>query len=566
MAKQTQFIPNPKLIDFKNFLYLVWLHLGLPEPTSVQYDIADYLQYKGYNRKIIEAYRGVGKSFITAAYVCWKLYMNKNEKILVVSQSKDKAIQFTTQTRRLIEEMSILKHLIPDKSQRDSVLAFDVFGCSNHQSASVSARGITGQITGSRATLIIADDVETQGNSGTQAQREKLRELVKEFESILSPGGEIVFLGTPQTIESLYNKLKRSGYNIRIWTGRYPKTIKDMESYGEELAPMIRDSLLEDNTLFWKLTDPKRMSDEEMEGKRLSVGNSTYQLQFMLDTTLSDIEKYPLKQEDFIVMDVDKDKAPIKVVWSNDRGCRLEELENFGFTGDRWHKPIFISEEWTDYNGSVMTIDPSGRGKDETSYCVIKQLNGMMYITAIGGIKGGYEKESLFQIADIARQNTVNVILVESNFGDGIFLELLKPILRQIYPCTLEEVRHNTQKERRIIDTLEPALNQHRLVIDKRIIKQRNFNEDTGEEVGLDYNLIYQLTHITKERGSLVHDDRLEALSMAVNYWVEHLGQSQEDGIERYKEEMFLKELEKFTNAYDLQWKSNKNNNLWVNV
>ena len=33
------------LKDFRNFLYLVWKHLNLPEPTAVQYDIADYIQH-----------------------------------------------------------------------------------------------------------------------------------------------------------------------------------------------------------------------------------------------------------------------------------------------------------------------------------------------------------------------------------------------------------------------------------------------------------------------------------------------------------------------------------------
>ncbi len=48
--------------DFRNFLYVIWKHLGLPPPTKVQYDIADFLQNQTIRRKIIEAFRGVGKS------------------------------------------------------------------------------------------------------------------------------------------------------------------------------------------------------------------------------------------------------------------------------------------------------------------------------------------------------------------------------------------------------------------------------------------------------------------------------------------------------------------------
>ena len=63
--QQPNAVPEP-LRDFRNFTYLVWQHLGLPEPTPIQYDIANYLQ-NSPKRCIIEAFRGVGKSYITAA-------------------------------------------------------------------------------------------------------------------------------------------------------------------------------------------------------------------------------------------------------------------------------------------------------------------------------------------------------------------------------------------------------------------------------------------------------------------------------------------------------------------
>jgi hypothetical protein len=58
--------PLPKkLQDFRVFLTMVWRHLNLPDPTPVQLDIAHWLQH-GPRRKIIEAFRGVGKSWITS--------------------------------------------------------------------------------------------------------------------------------------------------------------------------------------------------------------------------------------------------------------------------------------------------------------------------------------------------------------------------------------------------------------------------------------------------------------------------------------------------------------------
>lgn len=66
---------DPRLTsNFKNFLFMVWHHLALPPPTPVQYDIAEYLQH-GPKRKMVQAFRGVGKSWITSALVCWLLAM-----------------------------------------------------------------------------------------------------------------------------------------------------------------------------------------------------------------------------------------------------------------------------------------------------------------------------------------------------------------------------------------------------------------------------------------------------------------------------------------------------------
>lgn len=151
------------------------------------------------------------------------------------------------------------------------------------------------------------------------------------------------------------------------------------------------------------------------------------------------------------------------------------------------------------------------------------------------------------KLTSIAKTNKVNLILVESNFGDGMFTELLKPYLMREYPCTTEEVRHNIQKERRIIDTLEPVLCQHRLVIDVGVIK--NDYESTkayASEKALQFSLIWQLSRISRAKGSLHHDDRLDALSMAVGFWVDKMAQDADRKMAIHKDRMMDEELERF--------------------
>ena len=532
------------LSDFRKFLFVCWQHLNLPDPTPVQYDIAKHIQ-NGEKRIIVEAFRGVGKSWITSAYVVWLLYMNPQLNILVVSASKTRADDFTTFTLRLINEMPILQHLIPHSDQRQSKISFDVGPANASHAPSVKSVGVTGQLAGSRADVLIADDIEVPNNSATQGMRDKLSEAVKEFDAILKPNGRIIYLGTPQNQESLYNKLPDRGYKVRIWPARYPNE-DQLVSLGDKLAPKIRRELENDPELVGKSTDPDRFNDYDLAEREASYGRSGFALQFMLDTRLSDAERYPLKVSDLVVMDIPTQEAPEKVVWASGEQYVVQELPNVAFNGDHYHKPMYISDQFVEYSGSVMSIDPSGRGKDETGYAVVKMLNGYLYVRRCGGVAGGYSEEALQKLSLIAKEEQVNEIIVESNFGDGMFNQLITPVLSKIHPVTLSEVRHNTQKEKRIIDVLEPVMNQHKLVIDKKLIKQDyESTQHLPPEQSLRYQLMYQLTRVTAERGALSNDDRLDSLAMAVQYWVDAMAQDADRQINSRREEMLMDEINK---------------------
>lgn len=544
-------VDKDPLSDFRKFLFVVWKHLNLPDPTPVQYDIARHIQH-GDKRIIVEAFRGVGKSWITSAYVVWLLYMNPQLNILVVSASKTRADDFTTFTLRLIREMDILSHLIPREDQRQSKISFDVAPAAASHAPSVKSVGITGQLAGSRADVLIADDIEVPNNSMTQGMRDRLSEAVKEFDAILKPDGRIIYLGTPQNQESLYNKLPERGYNVRIWPARYPNE-DQMISMGNKLAPLIQKKGEDDPDIVGQPTDPDRFTDFDLLEREASYGRSGFALQFMLDTRLSDAERYPLKVSDLILMDIPSQEAPEKVVWASGEQYVLQEIPNVAFTGDNFHKPMFMSEGFAEYTGSVMSIDPSGRGKDETGYAVVKMLNGFLYVRRCGGVAGGYSEEALKKLSLIAQEEQVNEIIIESNFGDGMFNQLLTPIISKIHPVTLSEVRHNTQKERRIIDVLEPVMNQHKLIIDKKVIKQDYEScQHLPPEMALRYQLVYQMTRLTAERGALSNDDRLDALAMAVQYWVDAMAQDAERQINTRREERLMAEVNRMKDMSSL--------------
>lgn len=512
--------------DFRLFLGIVWRHLNLPKPDPIQMEIADYLQ-NGPTRKIIMAYRGTGKTWVTAAFVVWKLYCEPDTKILVISATDNFAGNIVRFMKSIIEGIPQLRHMVPEgDAYRWSSLQFDVAGTRLEPAPSVRAASITGQITGSRADLIIADDVEIPRNSATQVMREKLQEITKELDSIITPKktSTIAYLGTPHTEDTLYMRLQDRGYKARVWPARFPT---DPDKYAGTLSPSIFEAIASDPELKGKPTEPRRFGEMFLSEKELSIGRSTFALQFLLDPRLSDLEKYPLKVSDLIIMGLDQENTPEKIAWSSGRDNIYPDLPNLAMTGDYFHKPMGVSKELVPYTGSVMVIDPSGRGKDETGYCVAKVRNSQIFIMASGGLSGGYSEATLRYLALVAKSHKVNRIIIEANFGDGMFEALLKPMLRKIYPVTTEEVKASTKqfKEARIIDILEPVMNQHRLVIDPSVIrKDYETIQSYPPEQQRSYSLVYQMTRITRERGALLHDDRLDALAWAVWYWTQAMG------------------------------------------
>lgn len=533
-------LPEPFDRDFRYFLIVVWRHLQLPDPTPIQLDIAHYMQ-EGPKRRIIEAFRGVGKSWMAAAYVLWLLRNDPQKKIMVVSASKTRADDFAMFCIRLIREMPLLQCLEPDRDeQRAASNRFDVRPAIPDQSPSVKSVGIFGQLTGSRADLILPDDVETPNTSWTVGMREKLLAAVGEFQAILKPGGDIMFLGTPQTEESLYNKLQLRGFQARIWPARYPQK---PEKYGDALAPVITEAGPE---LIGKPTDPRRFSEMDLLERETSYGRSAFALQFQLDTSLSDLERFPLRLSDLMVLEV-SDHAPEKLVWSAGAEFRITDLPAVGFSGDFYHRPAYIHGDWLPFQGCVMHIDPSGRGSDETAYAIVAHLNGTLYVLEVGAFRDGYTEEVLEGLAKAAKRRKVNLILLEDQFGQGMLENLLKPYLQVQHPCTIEPVRSNVQKERRIINALEPVMNQHRLVVNRSVVEDdAKGREDDAIEKRLSYQLFHQLTHITVEKGCLQHDDRLDALAGAVEYWNESLAIDEDRAIKERKAELLDLELEAF--------------------
>ena len=533
--------------DFKVFLTLVWHELGLPKPTRAQLAIADYLQH-GPKRLQISAFRGVGKSWITAAFVLWQLFNDPDKKIMVISASKERADSFSLFCQKLIIDIQWLSFLQPkDKDQRWSRISFDVGPAKPHQAPSVKSVGIQGQMTGSRADLMVFDDVEVPLNSATDAQREKLLQLVTESESILTPkeSSRIMFLGTPQSTFTIYRKLAERSYRPFVWPARYPR---DLSKYEGLLAPQLVQDLEDGEDLEWKPTDA-RFNEHDLMERESAMGRSNFMLQFMLDTSLSDAEKFPLKFQDLIVTPLGNECAE-RYAWSADPRYMLSNLQPVGLPGDRFYKPMYIDEGMCEYQETIVSVDPSGRGTDETVAVVLSQANGYVFVRDMRAFRDGYSDETLTDIVRLGKRYGASRLLVESNFGDGMICELFnRHIVQMGAGFSTEEVRATVRKEERIIETLEPVMNQHKLIIDPKVWEyDYASNPDAPPEKRLEYMLGYQMSRMCREKGAVKHDDRIDAISQGVQFFIDALAQSAHRAQANRKHEEWVAMAEAFEN------------------
>jgi hypothetical protein len=531
--------------DFKLFLQALWGQLDLPSPTRAQYAIADYLQH-GPKRLQIQAFRGVGKSWITGAFVLWTLFNDAEKKIMIISASKERADNMSIFLQKLIIETPWLVHLRPKSDDsRWSRISFDV-NCSPHQAPSVKSVGITGQLTGSRADLMILDDIEVPGNSMTEMMREKLLQLCTEAESILTPkkDSRIMYLGTPQTTFTIYRKLAERNYRPFVWPARYPRSLSNYEGL---LAPQLQEDI-DVGAESWNVTDPDRFSSEDLVEREAAMGRSNFMLQFMLDTTLSDAEKFPLKFSDLIITAVNPTQAPDSVVWCSDPRNVLKDLPTVGLPGDYFYSPMHLQGEWGPYTETICSVDPSGRGTDETAATYISQRNGFLYVHEVRAYRDGYSDNTLLDILRGCKRYNVTKLLIETNFGDGIVAELFKKHLQQTKQAIdVEEVRANVRKEDRIIDALEPVMNQHRLIVDRKVVEwDYSSNKDAAPEERLLYMLFYQMSRMCREKGAVKHDDRLDSLAQAVKYFTDAMGISAYEAVKMRKQEEWNDILETF--------------------
>lgn len=535
--------------EFTTFLEDAMSELGFAT-SDIQRDIGMWLEH-GPQYLMVQAQRGQAKTTIAACFAIWCLIHCPSFRVLILSAAGKQASDIAILIVRLIMTMDVLECLRPDKlaGDRTSNEDFDIHHSLKgvDKSSSLSCFGIDSNIQGFRADLLIADDVESGKNSATAVQRAKIAHITKDFTSICSVG-RIIWLGTPQTMESIYNSLAARGVSIRIWPGRYP-TPKQREFYGDKLAPFLLRKMLQNPELCagggllgdeGQPVDDLLMNEATLQKKALDQGDPYFQLQHMLNTTLSDILRFPLKPSKLVLLEgTSESRFPLVIV----RGMQDTHLRDFS-TADYAYKvmvPHDISKETSLLQSIWGYIDPAagGANADETAWAVGGFLNGNIVLLSWGGMPGGYDEDKLTHLAEHFKQfKKLDGIKIEKNMGHGAFRAVWTPILRkEMLNVQLVDDLVTGQKEARIIATLAPIMGRGSLIVTQAALDEdRETVARYQASVRQSYSGIFQLSKMSMARGALLHDDRADAVEGLCRHYTEQLAQDQKKNLEKQQE------------------------------
>ena len=530
--------------DFEIFLRMLWEPRKM-KPFPIQVHIANKFYMSPNPRRVLLAFRGEGKTEMNAAYGTWKLYREPDSTGMILSAREQRSIDIVSAMLRTIKSHYFLENLIPNIDDLAGRKRFTV-GCREDKSdtqPSVVAYGIGSQITGNHVDWVIPDDIEIPQNSLTIEAREKIKEVFRELEDIINPGGEILGVGTPQTEDSVYFGLPEN-YIITRVPVEYPDPTNDKDC--KHVPEFVFQQMQEVNASPGDSVMPEKFDKMALLEKQAQQGISRYSLQMLLDPAAADETRYPLKLRDFIVHPVDTAVAPRRLLHGKTNPAR--EIPSVGMGTDMFYWPLTVDQEFAPYERSIMYVDPAGMGADEVGYCVGKTLNGQVFIPVAGGLPGGYDDETMVRLITIATEQGVSEMHVESNWGgsktDSMWIDKMRGMLLKIgLKITVIPVHNTGQKEIRIIETLEPALNSHRIIID--------------EKVARDQTLMTQVTRLQREKGCLKHDDRVEALAGCVGVLREHLIFDPEKMMAEQEEKERLELLNEFLGEIGMGTKKN---------
>lgn len=411
----------------------------------------------GLRRLLLMVFRGAGKSTIVGLFCAWLLSRNANLRILVLSADHALASKMTRTVRRIVELHPATQHLVPDADEW-SVDRFTVRRSAVLRDPSLLARGVGGNVTGSRCDVLICDDVEVPATAETPGRRETLRAVLRELSFVLVPEGLHLYVGTPHCHESIY-----------------------AERAGE--TPFLADF----NRLIIPVVDgagrspwPERFTPEYLDALRLAAGPAQFRSQMLLVPTHAHETRLAVEA-----------LLPYEGT--------LEMLSGNGRTILRIGSERMVSVAcWWD-----PALGRPERGDASVVAVVFRDAQDRYWLHEIAYLarsrdhpESGLDEATRLcrEVIEVIRRNEVPQIEVEANGIGGFLPSILRRELAAQGLGVRVNGQHSTQpKARRILEAFDPVLAARRLLVHRSvwatpfIQEMRDWNPQAdGPDDGLD--------------------------------------------------------------------------------
>lgn len=525
--------------DPMDFVYRVLVDLKKLCVAEILADICAFMMDPTKRAIMVQAQRGQAKSTLAAIGIAWDLIMHPNHRNAVVMSNSKKALDVIIMVRRIFHDLPELEPWLPDPKggDRTGIQAWDVHHSLRNlseKSPSLCPISIEESLQGKRTDFTVLDDLEDSKTGFTAEGRANILRKALDLYAICEY--RIIWLGTPQSMDSIYFELPKQGVEVRVWPGRFP-TEAEETFYGETLAPWVKEKMRLDPSLRigggidgsrGRVTCPEFRKEDFHQSQELTMGKEWYELQYMLNATLTDAGRKPLNPRDLLVVPHGED-FPITLAPGLGPGYTHKHVSG----GRTWELAIPTSLEGPRAKPVIKAfIDPAAGGntsKDRTAFTVIGLVKGNLVVLSYGSVPGGYEKETLHKLAKYLAPHRPAQVCIEKNMGFGAFKQVFQPILLEEaakvgWNPGVDEVMVHGQKEVRIIETLGPVMGRRSLWITTRALQEEAMYVE-GLQAGdlASYSLFVQMASITRVKGCLRHDDLVDALAGCVDLFREEL-------------------------------------------
>ncbi|MGE4313023.1 MAG: phage terminase large subunit [Pseudobdellovibrionaceae bacterium] len=419
-------------VSFILFLSLWNRMQGLGTP-DVHYSIADFLESaweEGETKLCLMAFRACGKSTLVGLFCAWLLYQKPELRILVLAAEGGLAAKMVANIRRIIEKHPLAAHLRPRVPEQWAADRFTVKREMELRDPSVLARGITANVTGTRADFIICDDVEVPNTADTADKRADLRTRLSEADFILTQGGTQLYVGTPHTSETIYNE----------GAGGFLNGFK-----------ICREPLLNRQKLSaW----PEKFTDKAIADMRRKVGPNIFKSQMLLEPV--DIAEARLDPQRLVVY---REGLDVRIVG----GAPVIQIgQREIVSASCWWDPAFGSANG---DGSVVAI-------------IFSDKDGNYYLQNVTYIKikvSHQEDEASLQcraVCNLVETYFVPSVAIEIN-GIGKFLPaiLRRELAHAGLSCAVVEVASTRPKELRILEGFDAVLAARALHVHEDVMR-----------------------------------------------------------------------------------------------